>query len=141
MFDFIKEKFNMFDRQFKRPVVGHGSTFQPVDWLEDFNTAFEINFPKRRTTIGSPQTVLIVDIFTLEKDDIDVSIEGRTVTIKGEGGFDLDSVRIYEQFDLADNKEIKTVQFTRGPEVNKLVFVFDTVASGGYDQQTIPVYG
>jgi hypothetical protein len=92
----------------------------------DLATMFDFTFGL--PTSQDSDVVRVVDLFDLERSDVDVTRERDIVTVKGEYGADLDATRVFEQFRIPDGLDIKRVHFVKRSEgMNRLVFVFDQI--------------
>lgn len=118
----------MFGRDFYG--VGHGSALTPwsdfpkfdlVDFGLNFNKIFENAFP---INPQESDVVKVIELFDLEKNDVEVHTDNNVVTVKGEYSSDVDATRVYERFHLPEGKEIATTKFVRNSAGNKLVIVF-----------------
>lgn len=114
----------MFGRDF---MMGYGSAMTP--WTDfpkfDFDLSFSKIFDNAFPLNPQPSDVVkVIDLYDLEKNDVEVFTDGNVVTVKGEYSSDIDATRVYERFYLPEGKEIATTKFVRGSAGNKLVIVF-----------------
>jgi HSP20 family molecular chaperone IbpA len=125
----------MFDEDMFRMMPGYGRawTSAPMPQFPDFTGLFDGVF---EFVDDDSSVVRVFNVFDLEKQDIEVSINGDMVTVKGEYSADLGATRIYEQFQLPEGKQIKTTQFIKNATNNKLVILFEDKGTDEFVSKT-----
>lgn len=114
-----------FDFEIFRPIPGHGSTLSEMKMpFLDFSSMLDQIF----VVEDDSNVVRVIELYDLEKQDVDVTVEDRTITVKGEYGTDLDATRVYEQFPEPEGMYLKSTHFVKRGGSNKLVLIFDQVS-------------